>query len=127
MLNFLTSKLLEVADYLFCGEFVLIGHKFQNIDQFLCQRWLYRPFIDHFLLQILFIDHFLVTMGTIPSVRKNGTGFFTPLKCKKCTLLLSRSNSPSLKAFKTCRLTFDSSFIKSEALILLCYIYNITF
>ena len=49
----------EVTDYLFCSEFVLIGHKFQNIDQFLCQRWLYRPFIDHFLLQILFIDQFL--------------------------------------------------------------------
>ena len=49
----------EVTDYLFCSEFVLIGHKFQNIDQFLCQRGLYRPFIDHFLLQILFIDHFL--------------------------------------------------------------------
>jgi hypothetical protein len=40
----------KATDYLFCGEFVLIGHKFQNIDQFLCQRGLYRPFIDHFLL-----------------------------------------------------------------------------
>jgi hypothetical protein len=38
----------KVTDYLFCGEFVLIGHKFQNIDQFLCQRGLYRPFVDHF-------------------------------------------------------------------------------
>jgi hypothetical protein len=38
----------KVTDNLFCGEFVLISHKFQNIDQFLCQRWLYRPFIDHF-------------------------------------------------------------------------------
>ena len=35
----------KVTDYLFCGEFVLIGHKFQNIDQFLCQRGLYRPFV----------------------------------------------------------------------------------
>ena len=34
----------KVTDYLFCGEFILIGHKFQNIDQFLCQRRLYRPF-----------------------------------------------------------------------------------
>ena len=26
----------KVTDYLFCGEFVFIDHKFQNIDQFLC-------------------------------------------------------------------------------------------
>ena len=48
----------KVVDYLLCGKFFFIGHKVQNIDQFLCQRRLYRPFIDHFLLQILFIDHF---------------------------------------------------------------------
>ena len=30
----------KVTDYLFCGEFVFINHKFQNIDQFLCQRGL---------------------------------------------------------------------------------------
>ena len=48
----------KVTDNLFRGEFAFIGHEFQNIDQFLCQRGLYRPFIDYFLLQILFIDHF---------------------------------------------------------------------
>lgn len=26
----------EVSDNLLCGEFVFIGHKHQNIDQFLC-------------------------------------------------------------------------------------------
>jgi hypothetical protein len=36
----------EMTDDFFCRNLVFIGHKFQNIDHFLCQRWLYRPFID---------------------------------------------------------------------------------
>jgi hypothetical protein len=31
----------EMSDYGFCGDFVLIGHKIQNIDQFLGQCGLY--------------------------------------------------------------------------------------
>ena len=34
----------KVADNLFCSKFAYIGHKVQNIDQFLCQRRFYRPF-----------------------------------------------------------------------------------
>ena len=37
-----------------------------------------------------------------------GTGFFTPLTCKKCTLF-SRSSSFSLKTFKIWRRMLDSS------------------
>ena len=48
----------EVRDNDFRRNMVFIDHEIQNIDQFLCQRGLYRPFIDHFLLQLLFIDHF---------------------------------------------------------------------
>ena len=43
----------ELADDFFCCNLIFIGHKFQNIDHFLCQGWLYRPFIDHFLPQFL--------------------------------------------------------------------------
>lgn len=43
----------KVTDYLFCGEFVLIGHKFQNIDQFLCQtRFIICSIIVRLLLVI---------------------------------------------------------------------------
>ena len=50
----------EVIHNGFRCESVLVGHKYQNIDQVLCQRRLYLPFIDHFLLSSCFIDHFLL-------------------------------------------------------------------
>ncbi len=36
----------EVTDDGLCRNQVFIGHERQNIDQLLCQRGLYRPFID---------------------------------------------------------------------------------
>ena len=41
----------EMINDNFRRDLVFIGHKTQNIDQFLRQRRFYRPFIDHFLLQ----------------------------------------------------------------------------
>ena len=49
----------EVANNYFCCNLFYTRHKIQNIDQFLCQRGFYRPFIDHFLSHSRFIDHFL--------------------------------------------------------------------
>ena len=33
----------EVGHDIFRCDFFFVGHKLQNIDQFLCQGWLYRP------------------------------------------------------------------------------------
>ena len=49
----------KVTNDYFCCDLSIIMHEYKNIDQFVCQRRLYRPFIDHFLLQHRFIDHFL--------------------------------------------------------------------
>ena len=49
------SKLLNDG---FCRRFFFIDHKDKNAGQFIRQKGLYRPFIDHFLHKTMFIDHF---------------------------------------------------------------------
>ena len=48
----------EGFDNVLCSYLCFIGHKYQDIDQFLGKRGLYRPFIDHSLDKVRFIDHF---------------------------------------------------------------------
>lgn len=50
----------KMIDDNFRRDVAFIAHKNYNIGQFLGQGGLYRPFIDHFLLQNRFIDHFSV-------------------------------------------------------------------
>ena len=50
----------QLRDKLLGSDFFFVDHENYNIGQFSCQSWFYRPFIDHFLLNNLFIDHFFV-------------------------------------------------------------------
>ena len=49
----------KMTDNILSRKLILIGYKFQNIDQFLRQRRFYRPFTNYIHLNLLFIDHFL--------------------------------------------------------------------
>ena len=58
----------EMTDNFFCRNLVFISHEFHNIDHFLRQRGLYRPFIDHSSM----------TGSSNCSLRINSTFFYVP-------------------------------------------------
>ena len=50
----------KLANQHLSSDFSFIRRKYQDVGQFVGQRRFYRPFIDHFLLEFLFIDHFCI-------------------------------------------------------------------